>query len=74
MLPDRSIFNRTKIGEKGEIQMRHFGQFSNNVHCAHGLYPKQPKKKEEAIEEMASGLLHLREIIAWCLCYSFSAR
>ena len=23
---------------------------------------------------MASGLLHLREIIAWCLCYSFSAR
>ena len=32
------------------------------------LYPKKKKKEEEAIEEMASGLLHLREIIAWCLC------
>ena len=29
---------------------------------------KKEKKEEEAIEEMASGLLHLREIIAWCLC------
>ena len=26
-------FNRTKIGKKAKIQMRHFEQFLNNVHA-----------------------------------------
>ena len=42
MLPDRSVFIRTKIGGKcqnSKVQMRHIEQFSNNVNRRNLCFP-----------------------------------
>ena len=53
-LPDRSVFNRSKIGGKCQnwkIQMRHFGWFSNIVLTTAGKAKMMPSYENSLLNE-----------------------